>query len=144
MSLYGNTFGKTTVAHKHARKVWREQTEQYPAGGTISNINDFASTKVIPAGSFVKYDMSEKTIEVITEAKVAACISSGNVDAAKVAALGINGYLKEDAYLLDGVTVATGTVIYKGMLYKYMLSENAQKVAAQVQLTTVPQVVLVM
>lgn len=144
MSLYGNTFGKQTVGHKHARKVWREVRQQYPAGGTITNITDFASTKVIPAGSFVKYDMSAKTIEVITEAKITACISSGNVDAAKVAALGVNGYLYNDAYLLDGVTVATGTVVYEGELYKYMLSENAQKVAAQVQLTTVPQVVLVM
>lgn len=141
MSLLGNTFDKKHIAYGHARKVWREVHDQYPAGGTIANTSDFLTTKVVPAGSLVKYDMQAKTITVITEAQLAACVSGDTVDKDKVAVLGFNGYLYNDAPLTDENTVATGAVIYRGEIYGYMLSENAVKVIQASGL--VPGVVLV-
>ena len=37
--------------------------------------------------------------------------------------LGINGFLKEDAPVVDNKTVATGTVVVDGDLYGYMFDD---------------------
>lgn len=142
MSLLGNTFDKTKVAYGHARKVWREVHDQYPAGGTIENTSDFLTTKVVPAGSMVSYDLEAKKITVITQAKLAECVTGDTVDIEKAKALKFNGYLYNDAPLKDGDTIATGAVVYRGELYKYMLTNEAVKVIEA--LGAVPGVVLVM
>lgn len=128
MSLLGNTFDKTKVKHGHARKVWREVRQQYPAGGTIKNVSDFLTTKVVPAGSLVSYDDAKKEITVITQAQLAAAAPSGVADASKVAALKINGFLYNDAPLTDENTVATGAVVYEGEIYGYMMTAEAKAV----------------
>lgn len=142
MSLLGNTFDKKKVAYGHGRKVWREVHDQYPAGGTIKNTSDFLGTKVVPAGSLVSYDMEKKEITVITKASLAAAVIGGTVDAQKAAALKINGYLYNDAPLTDENTIATGAVIYRGEIYRYMMDENAVKIVEATGV--VPGVVLVM
>lgn len=143
MGLLGNTFDKKHVAYGHARKVWREVHDQYPAGGKIVNTSDFLTTKVVPAGQPVKYDMEKKEITVITQAQLAACVGEGGVvNATAAKALGINGYLYNDAPLTDENTYATGAVVYRGELYKYMLTTEA--VAVIESLGVVPGVVLVM
>jgi ABC-type Fe2+-enterobactin transport system substrate-binding protein len=142
MGLLGNTFEKKHVAYGHARKVWREVHDQYPAGGKIVNTSDFLTTKVVPAGSPVKYDMEKKEITVITQAQLAACVSGDTVTDSAAKALGINGYLYNDAPLTDENTYATGAVVYRGELYKYMLTNEAVKVIEATGV--VPGVVLVM
>lgn len=60
---------------------------------------------------------------------------------AGVAALGINGYTKDDINVADNVTAATCTVVYAGEIYGYMLDEA---VAATLKTNTLtPQVVFV-
>lgn len=140
MSLLGNTFDKKKVKSGHGRKVWREVHDQYPAGGTIANTSDFLDTRVVPAGSLVKYDMQAKAITVLTEAQLATCITEGAVDVSKVKALGFNGYLYNDVPLTDENTIGTGAVIYRGEIYGYMLSASAEKVAKE---GIVPGVVVV-
>lgn len=132
----GNTFDSKTIAYGHARKVWREIRHQFPAGGTISNVSDWVSAGKIPSGTPCKYDAANKTITAYTNTTVSGC-----ADAAAVAALGINGYLQEDAVITDANTVATGTVIYAGEIYEYMF---ASAVLTKLKLNTLtPMVVFV-
>lgn len=114
MGTIGNTFDVKTVNYGHARKVWREITDIYPAGGVISNVADWVDTGKIPAGTPVKYDLSNKTIEALTDT----AISGSDVDT-----LGINGFLQEDVVVADANTVGTGTVVYGGEIYGYMFAE---------------------
>lgn len=114
MGTIGNTFDVKSVKYGHARKVWREITDIYPAGGTISNIADWVSAGKIPAGTPVKFDISNKTIKALTDAS----ISGGNVET-----LGINGFLQEDVVVTSANTVGTGTVVYGGEIYGYMFAE---------------------
>lgn len=110
-----NTFNKGEVKFGHARKVWREQREVLPAGGTISNVADFVSAGLIPSGRPVVFDSAANTIKVIKDSEITA--------AADVNTLGINGFLKEDAPVVDNKTVATGTVVVDGDLYGYMFDD---------------------
>ncbi len=112
----GNTFNKGSVEFGHARKVWREQREVLPAGGVITNVSDWVSKGMIPSGRPVVFDDKNKTMEVLTEEKVASLSEAGT--------LSVNGYLKEDAPLEDENTVATGTVVVDGDLYEYMFDES--------------------
>lgn len=133
MGTIGNTYDQKSVNYGHARKVWREIRHRYPAGGTISNVADFVDAGKIPAGTPVTFDAAEKTITAYTDAQI--------TGADDVAALGINGYLQEDAPITDANTVATGTVVYAGEIYEYMFDEAV--VTALKTLTTVPQIVWV-
>lgn len=138
--MNGNTFDVQSVGYGHARKVWREIRHRYPAGGTIQNVSDWVSNGVIPAGTPCKwYDDAAndggKKIVAYTDAQVSAADT-----AEKLAALGINGYLQEDARILDANTVATGTVIYAGEIYEYMLGSKASQLKG---LTTTPEIVFV-
>lgn len=114
MGTIGNTFDVKTVKYGHARKVWREITDIYPAGGNISNVTDWVDAGKIPAGTPVKYDLENKTIEAITDTA-----ASGS----DVATLGINGFLQEDVVVTSKDTVATGTVVYGGEIYGYMFAD---------------------
>lgn len=136
MSVTGNTYDKKTVSYGHARKVWRSIRHVYPAGGMIQNVSDFKTSKKIPAGSPVKFDMSTKKITVILDSAI-----TGAEDADGVNALGINGFLQEDVPVTDENTKASGTVVYAGELYEYMFASG---VPAKLKLlTSVPQIVWV-
>jgi len=110
MGTIGNTFDVKSVKYGHARKVWREITDIYPAGGVISNVADWVDAGKIPAGTPVKYDLSGKTIEALTDANV-------------TSSDGINGFLQEDVVIASASTVATGTVVYGGEIYGYMFAD---------------------
>lgn len=114
MGTIGNTFDVKSVKYGHARKVWREITDIYPAGGVISNIADWTDAGLIPAGTPVKYDISAKTIEAYTDT---------DLSGSDVATLGINGFLQEDVVVASASTVGTGTVVYGGEIYGYMFAE---------------------
>lgn len=111
----GNTFNKGAVEFGHARKMWRETREVLPAGGKITNVADFVTAGMIPSGRPVVFDSAANTIKVIKDSEITA--------AADVNTLGINGFLKEDAPIVDKNTVATGTVVVDGDLYGYMFDE---------------------
>ena len=57
MGQMGNTFGSKSVSMGHARKVWREVKDQFPAGGVVTNISDWLSNGVgkIRCGVFAKW-----------------------------------------------------------------------------------------
>ena len=114
MGTIGNSFDVKSVKYGHARKVWREITDIYPAGGVISNIADWVEVGKIPAGTPVKYDISNKKIEALTDTDIAA---------GDVATLGINGFLQEDIVVASSSTVGTGTVVYGGEIYGYMFAD---------------------
>lgn len=134
MGNIGNTFGSGSVStYGHARKVWREIRHQFPAGGTVKNLSDWTSVGIIPAGTPCKFDMAAKEIVAYTDSAV-----TGEEE---VSSLGINGYLQEDIPLGSGVSVATGTVIYDGELYEWML--KSEVVSALKAAGVAPQVVLV-
>lgn len=133
MANIGNSFNNGSVAYGHARKVWREIHDIYPAGGKLKQTTGF--TKLIPAGTPVKFDMVAK--EITPYAKTAI------TGASDVSTLGINGYLQEDIDISAG-TIAqgaayTGTVVYRGELYDFMLDAD---VVAKVK-GVVPGVVFV-
>ena len=135
----GNKFENKTVSYGHARKVWREIRHVYPAGGVISNVAAWrsASKDIIPAGTPCKIDMANSTITCYLDSAV-----SGTADAAALAALGINGLLLEDVNISgSNPIVATGTVVYEGEIYSYMLASAV--LAKLVTLTTMPGIVYV-
>lgn len=74
----GNTFGSQTLSAGHARKVWREVKDQFPAGGVVTNLSDWLTNSVgkIPAGTFCKwYDAGSsggKKVTCYTDAQIAA------------------------------------------------------------------------
>lgn len=132
--MNGNTYDVTTVTYGHAKKVWREIRHRFPAGGTISNVSDWATAGIIPSGTPVKYDASAKTIECYTDADI--------TGASDLTALGINGFLQEDVKVASASTVASGTAVYAGEIYEYAF---ASAVATKLKtLTTVPQIVFVL
>jgi hypothetical protein len=122
----GNTFGKRTLAVGHARKVWREVKDQFPAGGVVENLSDWLTNSVgkIPAGTFCKWydDGNEggKKVVCYTDAQIKA--ASGNP-----ASLGINGATLYDIDIENGETVGTATVIYAGEYYEYMIKDSSVK-----------------
>ena len=122
MGRMGNTFGSQTVSAGHARKVWREVKDQFPAGGVVANLSDWLSGGVgkIPAGTFCKwYDDGAnggKKVVCYTDAQIKA--ASGNP-----ASLGINGATLYDIDIEAGETVGTATVVYAGEYYDYMIKD---------------------
>ena len=132
MGTMGNTFDVNTVKYGHARKVWREIRHRYPGGGMVSNISDWTSAGKIPAGTAVKFDLSNKTLKAYTDEQI---------KAADITTLGINGYLQEDILVTSENTKASGTVVYAGELYQYMFDEEV--IAILQKITTLPQIVWV-
>ena len=130
----GNTFDVNTVKYGHARKVWREIRHRYPGGGMVSNISDWTSAGKIPAGTAVKFDLSNKTLKAYTDEQIKAAT-------ADITTLGINGYLQEDILVTSENTKASGTVVYAGELYQYMFDEEV--IAILQKITTLPQIVWV-
>lgn len=124
----GNTFKSDSFGFGHARKVWREIHDIYPAGGKFATTAGF--TGKIPAGTPVKFDMAAKTITPITNTAI--------TSASDVSALGINGFLQEDVVLAEDAQY-TGTVVYRGELYSFMLGDGVPAKLAGV----VPGVVFV-
>lgn len=125
MGRMGNTFGSQTVSTGHARKVWREVKDQFPAGGVVANLSDWLTGGVgkIPAGTFCKWeDLGANGGKKVTCYKASQI--TGTADAAALAALGINGATLYDIDIEAGETVATATVIYAGEYYSYMVDAN--------------------
>ena len=120
MGRMGNTFGSQTVSAGHARKVWREVKDQFPAGGVVANLSDWLSGGVgkIPAGTFCKWydDNGSKKVVCYTAAQIKA--ASGNP-----ASLGINGATLYDIDIEAGETVGTATVVYAGEYYDFMVKD---------------------
>ena len=122
MGRMGNTFGSQTVSAGHARKVWREVKDQFPAGGVVANLSDWLSggKGKIPAGTFCKYEDSGAN-----GGKVVTCYTNAQIKAAgSIATLGINGATLYDIDIEAGETVGTATVIYAGEYYKYMIDAD--------------------
>jgi len=118
----GNTFGSKTVSAGHARKVWREVKDQFPAGGVVTNLTDWVSGGVgkIPAGTFCKWeDAGAEGGKKVTCYTAAQITSAGSI-----ATLGINGATLYDIDIEAGETIGTATVIYAGEYYKYMISDS--------------------
>ena len=118
----GNTFGSQTVSTGHARKVWREVKDQFPAGGVVANLSDWLSggKGKIPAGTFCKWEddaSNGKRVTCYTNAQIKA--ASGNP-----ASLGINGATLYDIDIEAGDTIGTATVIYAGEYYSYMVDAD--------------------
>lgn len=133
----GNTFDVNTVKYGHARKVWREIRHRYPGGGMVSkkSISDWVAVGgKIPAGTAVKFDLSDKTFTAYTDAQIKEAKPN-------ITTLGINGYLQEDILVASGDTKASGTVVYAGEIYQYMFDEEV--VAILQKITTLPQIVWV-
>ncbi len=114
--MNGNSFDQKTFKVGHARKVWREIRHVYPGGGKVSNVADWVEAGKIPAGTPLKFDMAEKTIEAYTKADI--------TGAEDVATLGINAYSQEDAVITSNETIATLTAVYDGEIYSYMLDSE--------------------
>ena len=120
----GNTFDKQTCSQGHSRKVWREIRRQWPAGGKVTNVSDWATAGKIPAGTPCKYTVAEsgaKEIKCYTDAQVKAAVTKqGSNEAPGIDSLGINGYTDRDTPIASANTVATATVIREGDIYEYM------------------------
>ena len=122
----GNTFGSQSVSAGHARKVWREVKDQFPAGGVVANLSDWLSSGKgkIPAGTFCKwYD------DAVSGGKKVVCYTDAQIKAASgnPASLGINGATLYDIDIENGETVGTATVIYAGEYYEYMIKDSEVK-----------------
>ena len=122
----GNTFGSRTVSAGHARKVWREVKDQFPAGGVVTNLTDWVTNGVgkIPAGTFCKWEDAGgenggKKVTCYTPTQI-----TSTANASALAALGINGATLYDIDIEAGDTVGTATVIYAGEYYSYMISDT--------------------
>lgn len=122
MGRMGNTFGSQSVNAGHARKVWREVKDQFPAGGIVTNLSDWTTGGVgkIPAGTFCKWEdlgtSGGKRVTCYTATQIKA--ASGNP-----ASLGINGATLYDIDIENGDTVGTATVIYAGEYYDFMVKD---------------------
>ena len=120
----GNTFDKQTFSQGHSRKVWREIRRQWPAGGKVANVSDWATAGKIPAGTPCKYTVTEsgaKEIKCYTDAQVKAAVTKqGSNEAPGIDSLGINGYTDRDTPIASANTGATATVIREGDIYEYM------------------------
>lgn len=117
----GNTFGSQSVSAGHARKVWREVKDQFPAGGVVANLSDWLSSGKgkIPAGTFCKWeDLGANGGKKVT------CYTKTQITGAEsIATLGINGATLYDIDIEAGDTVGTATVIYAGEYYSYMMDQ---------------------
>ena len=122
----GNVFNAKDVAYGHARKVWRRIEEQLPGGFLVSNISDFVSDGIIPAGSALVCDFTNKTAEVLTVEDITG--ENVNVDT-----LGINAFSQEDVPVADANTQGTVNAIVKGEIYGYMLGDAAEAIAGMSQ-----------
>lgn len=129
----GNTFDVNTVKYGHARKVWREIRHRYPGGGMASDISSWVAVGKIPAGTAVKFNLSDRTFKAYTDEQIKT--------AEDITALGINGYLQEDVLVASKNTKASGTVVYAGEIYQYMFDKEV--VAILQKITTLPQIVWV-
>lgn len=136
----GNTFETKKTSYKPAQRVWRSVRHVYPVGGKLDSatLTKWKDKTVIPAGTPCHYvgGTGEKTITAYTDAEIT---SSSTAFAGT-----INGFLKEDIPVPNGIssaTVATGTVAYAGELYGYMY--DAAVLTKLKALTTVPQIVFV-
>ena len=122
MGRMGNTFGSKSVSAGHARKVWREVKDQFPAGGIVTNPSDWSTDGVgkIPAGTFCKwYDEGAnggKKVVCYTDTQIKA--ASGNP-----ASLGINGATLYDIDIEAGDVKESATVIYAGEYYDFMIKD---------------------
>lgn len=120
MGRMGNTFGSQTVSAGHARKVWREVKDQFPAGGVVANLSDWLTngTGKIPAGTFCKWeDLGNNGGKQVTCYKASAITGAEDIST-----LGINGATLYDIDIENGETGGTATVIYAGEYYSYMLA----------------------
>lgn len=119
MGRMGNTFGSQTVSTGHARKVWREVKDQFPAGGVVQSLNSWLTNGKgkIPAGTFCKWvDAGSNGGKQVT------CYTATQISsAADVSTLGINGATLYDIDIEAGETVGTATVVYAGEMYSYMV-----------------------
>lgn len=117
----GNSFNNNVVTLKPARKVWREIRSQFPAGGKVSNVEDWVGNGKIPAGTPASWsydDTGAKSVKCYTDAQITSAGADG------LAALAINGHTQEDVPIQDANTVGTATVINDGELYAYMLNSE--------------------
>ena len=124
----GNTFDKQTFSQGHSRKVWREIRRQWPAGGKVTNVSDWATAGKIPAGTPCKYTVAEsgaKEIKCYPDAQVKAAVTkSGSSEAPGIDSLGINGYTDRDIIIASASTAATATAIREGDIYEYMFDAD--------------------
>ena len=119
MGRMGNTFGSQTLTAGHARKVWREVKDQFPAGGVVANLSDWVTNGVgkIPAGTFCKW-----TDAGADGGKQVTCYTATQITSAgAIATLGINGATLYDIDIEAGETVGTATVVYAGEYYSFMI-----------------------
>lgn len=121
----GNTYKHESWNAGHARKVFREIRHKFPAGGVVTNVAAWlsANKKVIPAGTPVTFNAATKQITALLS------VAAGAEGVATV-----NGLLQEDIYL-EGVSNAaditvTGTVVYAGEIYEFMLDSTAYSIAS--------------
>lgn len=122
MGRMGNTFGSKSVGTGHARKVWREVKDQFPAGGVVVNLSDWLSGGVgkIPAGTFCKWEDAGAN-----GGKKVTCYTAAQIKAAgSISTLGINGATLYDIDIEAGDTIGTATVVYAGEYYSYMVDSD--------------------
>lgn len=121
----GNVFNSKTVAFGHARKVWRRIEEQLPGGFLISNISDFVSDGIIPAGTALVCNFTDKTAQAL---KVSVISATEDVNT-----LGINAFSQEDVPVSDANTLGTVNAIVKGEIYNYALGDAASAIEGMTQ-----------
>lgn len=61
----GNNFGRTTKEYGGSKVIWHTMSQAYPVGGSLSNLADFASGDIIPAGSMAILDTVDNTAKII-------------------------------------------------------------------------------
>lgn len=114
--MTGNTYNTREVKFSHARKVWREIRSAYPAGGRVTNIEDWVEKKVIPAGTLALLSVNAnggKEVTCYTPEKASADLEGEYF-----------GFTDRDIPIMNSDTVASATVVYDGEIYKYMLNES--------------------
>ena len=61
----GNNFGKTTKEYGGSKVIWHYIGQGFPVGGSLSNLSDFASGDIIPAGSMAILDTVNNTAKIV-------------------------------------------------------------------------------
>lgn len=119
MGTLGNTFGKKETSYGSGKTIWHEIKGAYPVGGSIENYDDFEDS-VIPAGSMCAYDQVAGTITIAKATDIKTTSNAeGTIEPASV-----KGLLQNDVYIEDGVTYATGSVVFAGEIYIDRLAET--------------------
>lgn len=113
MGSLGNTFGSNVKDYGFGKNIWHEVSAAYPAGGLITNHADYAG-KVIPAGSMCKFDQVKNEITIVKASEIGTGTNATD----------IKGLLYHDVYVEEGVTAATGCVVYHGEVYADRLEET--------------------